>query len=110
MGWVVPPGWEQDSQTLYVHSSRVRIELRMYRKKEGWVLVPVDLDRAVIEFPPTGEGLEQAFGAFVKGALEPGETGTSKEVMEARKAARRDENPYDSPDNDHEGDDEEDDP
>ena len=40
--------------------------------------------------------------------MEPEDTGTSKEVVEARKAARRDENPYDSSDSDEE--DEEDDP
>ena len=108
MGFVVPLGWEQDSETLYLHGTGVRIERMIYRKKEGWILIPVDLDRAVVEFPPTSEGLEQAFGAFGKGALEPEDTGTSKEVVEARKAARRDENPYDSSDSDEE--DEEDDP
>ena len=110
MGFVVPLGWEQDSETLYLHGTGVRIERMIYRKKEGWILIPVDLGRAVVEFPPTSEGLEQAFGAFGKGDLEPEDTGTSKEMVEARKAARRDENPYDSSDNDHEGDDEEDDP
>ena len=58
MGFVVPLGWEQDSQTLYLHGTGVRIERMIYRKKEGWVLVPVDLDRAVVEFPPTSRPLE----------------------------------------------------
>jgi hypothetical protein len=96
VGFAAPDGWDQESETLYLHRSGVRIERMIYRKKEGWVLVPVDLDRPVIEFPPSSEGLEHAFAAFSKGILDPAVTGTTKEVQEARKAARRDENPTDS--------------
>jgi hypothetical protein len=88
----VPDGWERSSDTLYLHRSGVRIERRDYRKREGWILVPVDLDRAVLEFPPVEEGLRQAFEAFAAGALEPGGARPAREVLDARAAARREEN------------------
>ena len=94
--FVAPEGWEQESPTLYLHGSGVRIERRIYRHREAWILVPVDLDRAMVEFAPDGEGLERAFATFANGALEQKETGVTKEVREAREAARRDENPDDS--------------
>lgn len=76
----IPEGWERDSETLYLHSSGVRIERRVYRNKEGWVLVPVDLDRPVVEFPPDADGLNRAFAAFAKGALgPPGDASPSKD-------------------------------
>lgn len=89
----VPVGWEQDSHTLYLHESGVRIERRIYRNKEGWILVPVDLDRAVLEFSPNSVGLDQAFAAFAGGALAPKGAGATPQVLENRKAARLDEKP-----------------
>jgi hypothetical protein len=86
-------GWEQDSHTLFLHPSGVRIERRIYRNKEGWVLVPVDLDRAVLEFTPNSEGLEKAFAAFASGVLNPERPDAKREVLEAREAARQDEKP-----------------
>jgi hypothetical protein len=71
------------------------------------MLVPVDLDRPVMDFSPTREGMEQAFSAFAKGLLEPKATGVTDKVMEAREAARRDEDPFASSDDEEE--DEEDD-
>jgi hypothetical protein len=64
----IPAGWEKDSATLYLHESGVRIEKRLYREKEGWILVPVDLDTPVSEFSPDKEGLAAAFAAWQKGA------------------------------------------
>jgi len=83
----IPDGWVQDSPTLYLHESGVRIERRLYRQKEGWVLVPVELDRKVQEFAPDAEGLAKAFAAFREGFLKKGPASTSEEF----KAARRDE-------------------
>lgn len=88
---VIPEGWEQDSPTLYLHSSGVRIEHRVYRNKEGWVLIPVDLDRAVVEFAPSSDGLEQAFAAFASGALGPVKITSTQKSRDAKEAARRDE-------------------
>ena len=87
----IPEGWDQDSHTLYLHPSGVRIERMSYRKKEGWVLVPVDLDQKVMEFSPDREGLEGAFAAFAKGGLDPKGTGLTKKASDAQDAARRDE-------------------
>lgn len=69
MGGMAPEGWERDSDTLYLHGSGVRIERRVYKWKEGWCLIPADLDRTVLEFAPDGKGLEQAFAAFNREAL-----------------------------------------
>jgi hypothetical protein len=95
VGAETPEGWERDSETLYLHPSGVRIERRLYRQKEGWFLIPADLDRPVMEFAPDEAGLAQAFAAFSGGALEPKGPGLTKRVQEARDAARRDEKPDD---------------
>jgi len=102
-----PAGWERESETLYLHPSGVRIERRVYRKKEGWVLVPVDLDRKVLEFPPDDAGLERAFAAFDGGAMTPEASTVSPEVQKARDAAREDEKP-EEPSEDEEDDEKED--
>lgn len=88
-----PEGWTLDSETLYLHPSGIRIERRVYRNQEAWVLVPVDLDRKVLGFPPTDEGLRLAFKAFGRGDLTPKGSELTKDVQEARAAARREENP-----------------
>jgi hypothetical protein len=103
----VPAGWERESETLYLHPSGIRIERRIYRKKEGWVLVPVDLDQKVLEFPPDDAGLEQAFAAFNRGAMTPEASNVTPEVQKARDAAREDEKP-EEPSEDEEDDEEKD--
>ena len=65
----VPKGWEKDSDKLFIHETGIRIQRMTYKGKDGWFLVPVDLDAAVIEFEPTPEGRDKAFEAFAKGAL-----------------------------------------
>ncbi len=64
-----PKGWEKESDKLYIHESGVRIQRMVYRSKDGWYLVPVDLDQVCSEFEPTNEGRDQAFEAFDKGVL-----------------------------------------
>ena len=98
-----PAGWERESETLYLHPSGVRIERRIYRKKEGWVLVPVDLDRKVLEFTPDDAGLEQAFAAFDQGAMTPAVSTVSPEVQKARDAAREDEKPEEPSEDEEDG-------
>ncbi len=97
----LPPGWVKDSETLFLHSNGVRIERRCYRKQDGWNLVPVDLDRAVIQFTPDSAGLRKAFAAFVGGALGPSESEPSPRY----KAARQDETPEESSEEEDESDD-----
>ena len=65
----VPKGWEKDSDKLFIHETGIRIQRMTYKGKDGWYLVPVDLDAAVVEFEPTPEGRDKAFEAFAKGAL-----------------------------------------
>ena len=65
----VPKGWEKDSDKLFIHETGIRIARMMYKGKDGWFLVPVDLDAIVLEFEPTPEGRDKAFEAFAKGAL-----------------------------------------
>ena len=64
-----PKGWDKDSDKLFIHDTGVRIQRMTYKGKEGWFLVPVDLDAAVLEFEPTPEGRDKAFEAFAKGAI-----------------------------------------
>jgi hypothetical protein len=86
-----PEGWEQDSPALFLHSSGVRIERRIYRQKDGWFLVPVDLDQAVAEFAPDPEGLALAFSAFAGGMFNPKAATARGRAELAGEAARRDE-------------------
>jgi len=65
-----PKGWDKESDTLFIHSTGVRIQRMAYKGKDGWYLVPIDLDQPVVEFEPTPEGREKAFEAFAKGSLE----------------------------------------
>jgi hypothetical protein len=65
----VPKGWEKDSDKLFIHETGIRIQRMTYKGKDGWYLVPVDLDAVVVEFEPTPEGRDKAFEAFAKGAL-----------------------------------------
>lgn len=69
MAFQPPKGWERESDTLFIHPSGVRIERRIYREKEGWFLIPADLDQEVLGFDPTPEGRDQAFAAFAEGRL-----------------------------------------
>ncbi len=66
----VPKGWDRESESLFIHSTGVRIQRMAYKGKDGWYLVPTDLDQPVLEFEPTSEGREKAFEAFAKGALD----------------------------------------
>jgi hypothetical protein len=69
MSFTAPKGWTRDSDKLYIHATGVRVQLMAYRQKEGWYLVPTDLDQAVVEFEPTNEGRTKAFEAFAAGVL-----------------------------------------
>jgi hypothetical protein len=71
MGFSPPDGWDRETDTLYIHDSGARIERRLYRQKEGWFLIPADLDQEVLGFDPTPEGRDQAFAAFAQGKLKP---------------------------------------
>jgi hypothetical protein len=61
-----PKGWERDSDTLFIHTSLVRIERRTYRQKDGWFLIPTETEEEVVGFEPTAEGRDKAFEHFAK--------------------------------------------
>ncbi|MBI2899167.1 MAG: hypothetical protein HYY17_03220 [Planctomycetes bacterium] len=69
MSFKPPSGWQTETDKLFVHNSGVRLQLTTYRGEEGWFLVPVDLDQAVIKFDPTPEGRDKGFAAFESGTL-----------------------------------------
>src|SRR6185369_12256053 len=102
----VPKGWEKDSDKLFIHETGVRITRMTYKGKDGWFLVPVDLDAAVVEFEPTPEGRDKAFEAFAKGALatKPKKTkAPSAKKAAAAKAAPKEEESEEKDDDDDEG-------
>lgn len=86
----VPKGWEKDSDKLFIHETGVRIARQTYKGKDGWYLIPVDLDAAVVEFDPTPEGRDKAFEAFAKGALvtKPKKTKAASTKKTAKAAAK----------------------
>ena len=81
MSFSVPPGWNQDSDKLFVHTSEVRIKRMTYRSHEGWVLIPRGAEDPVLQFPPTEEGRDMAFAAFVTSAF--GQKDTGRRTIEA---------------------------
>jgi hypothetical protein len=88
----VPKGWEKDSDKLFIHETGIRIARMTYKGKDGWYLVPVDLDAVVLEFEPTPEGRDKAFEAFAKGALviKPKKTKVTKKAV-AKPVAKEEE-------------------
>src|SRR6185295_3618803 len=89
----VPKGWEKDSDKLFIHETGIRIARMIYKGKDGWFLVPVDLDAVVLEFEPTPEGRDKVFEAFTKGALvvKPKKTKTTTKKAAAKPAAKEEE-------------------
>ena len=69
MGFTAPKGWDKESETLFIHDSGTRIEKRTYREKEGWFIIPVDLDQEVVGYDPTPEGRDKAFQDFAEGKI-----------------------------------------
>jgi hypothetical protein len=69
MAFSTPKGWDKESETLFIHESGTRIERRVYREKDGWFIIPVDLDAEVLGYDPTPEGRDLAFGAFAEGKV-----------------------------------------
>ena len=109
----VPKGWDKESDKLFIHETGVRIARQTYKGKDGWYLIPVDLDAAVLEFEPTPEGRDKAFEAFTKGALvtKPKKTKAAPTKKAAAKAAPKSEEGEDakSEEDGDEDDDEDDD-
>ena len=109
----VPKGWEKDSDKLFIHETGVRIARQTYKGKDGWYLIPVDLDAAVLEFDPTPEGRDKAFEAFAKGALvtKPKKTKAASPKKTAKAAAKGEEGEEgkDAKDKEKEDDDDDDD-
>ena len=81
MSFSVPSGWNQDSDKLFVHTSQVRLQRMTYRSHEGWVLIPRGADDPVLQFPPTPDGRDMAFAAFVTGAF--GQRDKNKPTLDA---------------------------
>jgi hypothetical protein len=99
----VPKGWEKDSDKLFIHETGIRIARMTYKGKDGWYLVPVDLDAVVVEFEPTPEGRDKAFEAFAKGALviKPKKAkAPSKKAAAAKAAAPKEEEAEEKDDDD----------
>src|SRR5262245_31362207 len=105
----VPKGWEKDSDKLFIHETGIRIARMTYKGKDGWFLVPVDLDAAVLEFEPTPEGRDKAFEAFAKGALatKPKKTKAASTKKAAAKPAPKEEEAEEKDDDDDDDEDDE---
>lgn len=69
MAFSTPKGWDKESETLFIHDSGTRIERRTYREKDGWFIIPVDLDQEVVGYDPTPEGRDKAFQDFADGKI-----------------------------------------
>jgi mannose/cellobiose epimerase-like protein (N-acyl-D-glucosamine 2-epimerase family) len=107
MSFKPPKGWDPESDTLFIHANGVRIELRVYRDRRGWFLIPTDLAQEVVYFDPTPEGRDQAFATFDVGLLAK----TSKKkalrdesMAKAKRGRKPKEEPKEESEEDSEGD------
>jgi hypothetical protein len=69
----VPKGWEKDSDKLFIHETGIRIARMTYKGKDGWFLVPVDLDAvetALAESREADAGTVFDAGGNFRGELE----------------------------------------
>ena len=106
----VPKGWDKDSDKLFIHETGVRIARQTYKGKDGWYLIPVDLDAAVMEFEPTPEGRDKAFEAFGKGVLvtKPKKTKTVTKKAAAKAPPKAEEAEEEKDEDDEDGDEKDD--
>ncbi len=88
MSFRPPKGWERESDVLFIHDTGVRVQRRVYKEKEGWFLIPVDLDREVMAFDPTPEGRDLAFAAYAEGKLNPPKKRKAPAAPESEKPKR----------------------
>lgn len=87
MAFSPPKGWDKENDKLFIHNTGIRISRMTYRSKEGWFLVPTDLDQPVVEFDPTPEGRDKAFEAFASGVL--GKTKTKSKAKPKSKSRKK---------------------
>jgi hypothetical protein len=101
----VPKGWDKESDKLFIHETGVRIARQTYKGKDGWYLIPVDLDAVVVEFEPTPEGRDKAFEAFTKGALvtKPKKTKTVTKKVAAKPPPKTEDGEEKDDDDDEDG-------
>ena len=62
----LPKDWTKEDDELFVYKDGTRIHKTTYNSKQGWFLIPVDLDETVIEYADTEEGRDLAFEEFTK--------------------------------------------
>lgn len=88
MAFEPPKGWKRESDTLFTHANGAQIQRRAYREKEGWFLIPPDLDQEVLGFDPTPEGREKAFTAFTEAKLKRPKKTSTQAAQEVPKPKR----------------------
>ena len=66
MGFDPPKNWSKESEDLFIHKSDYRVQRRTYQGKEGWFLIPPDLDTPPLPFAMTPQGRDEAFDYFSK--------------------------------------------
>ena len=62
----LPKDWTREDDELFVYKDGTRIHKTTYNSKQGWFMIPVDLDETVIEYADTEEGRDLAFDEFTQ--------------------------------------------
>ncbi len=62
----LPKDWTKEDDELFVYKDGTRIHKTTYNSKQGWFMIPVDLDETVIEYADTDEGRDLAFEEFTQ--------------------------------------------
>lgn len=66
MGEELPKDWTKEDSELYIYKDGTRITKTTYNSKQGWFLMPADLDETVLEYEDTDEGKNLAFEEFTQ--------------------------------------------
>ncbi len=66
MGFELPKDWTKENSDLYIYKDGTRIHKTTYNSKQGWFLIPVDLDETVVEYSDSTEGRDLAFEEFTQ--------------------------------------------
>ena len=66
MAMELPKDWTKEDNELFIYKDGTRIHKTTYNSKQGWFLIPADLDESVVEYEDNDDGRDLAFEQFTK--------------------------------------------
>ena len=66
MAFKLPKDWTKENGDLFIYKDGTRIHNTTYNSKQGWFMIPSDLDETVLEYEDSTEGRDLAFDEFTQ--------------------------------------------